>query len=180
MKLFIIAALALVAVADRPQPSYRPRPTYAAPTYAPAPTYKPQPKYAPAPSYGHSSYKPIAILGQEDVHPGDGTYSSKFSTENGIYRSETGVPVPGYGKNAYGEAEDLYRQEGSWSYTNGYGEEVKVAFVADENGYQPSSDILPTPVPTEYPTPEVDPTYVEPQPSYGKPAYQPAYKPAYN
>ena len=91
---FIIAALALVAVADRPQPSYRPRPsyaapapTYAAPTYAPAPAYKPQPKYAPAPSYGHSSYKPIAILEQEDVHPGDGTYSSRFSTENGIYRS---------------------------------------------------------------------------------------------
>ena len=75
-----------MAVADRPQPSYRPRPayvapTYAAPTYAPAPTYKPQPKYAPAPSY-----KPIAILEQEEVHPGDGTYSSKFSTENGIYR----------------------------------------------------------------------------------------------
>ena len=93
---FIIAALALVAVADRP--SYRPRPTYAVPTYAaptyaprptyaPAPTYKPQPKYAPAPSYGQSSYKPIAILEQEDVHPGDGTYSSRFSTENGIYRS---------------------------------------------------------------------------------------------
>ena len=79
---FIVAALALVAVADRPQPSYRPRPAYAAPTYAPAPAYKPQPKYAPAPAY-----KPIAILEQEDVHPGDGTYSSKFSTENGIYRS---------------------------------------------------------------------------------------------
>ena len=72
---FIIAALALVAVADRPQPSYRPRPPYVAPTYA-APTY------APAPAY-----KPIAILEQEEVHPGDGTYSSKFSTENGIYRS---------------------------------------------------------------------------------------------
>ena len=84
---FIVAALALVAIADRPQPSYRPRPAYAAPTYdaptyAPAPAYKPQPKYAPAPAY-----KAIAILEQEDVHPGDGTYSSKFSTENGIYRS---------------------------------------------------------------------------------------------
>ena len=85
------------------------------------------------------------------------------------------MPVPGYGKNAYGESEDLYHQEGSWSYTNGYGEEVKVTFVADENGYQPASDVLPTPVPTEYPTPEVDPNYVEPQP-----AYKPAYKPAYN
>ena len=96
---FIVAALALVAVADRPQPSYRPRPayapaptyspapSYAAPTYAPAPAYKAQPQYAPAPSYGHSaSYKPIAILEQEDVHPGDGTYRFHFSTENGIYR----------------------------------------------------------------------------------------------
>ena len=99
-------------------------------------------------------------------------------TSNKVFfatRSETGVPVAGYGKNAYGESEDLYRQEGSWSYTNGYGEEVKVSFVADENGYQPSSDVLPTPVPTEYPTPEVDPSYVEPQPAYGKPAYKPAY-----
>ena len=90
-------------------------------------------------------------------------------------RSESGVPLPGYGKSAYGQPEGSYRQEGSWSYTDGYGNPVKVTFVADENGYQPSSDILPTPVPTEYPTPEVNPSYVEPQPAYGKPAYKPAY-----
>ena len=77
--------------------------------------------------------------------------------------------MPGYGKNAYGEAEDLYRQEGSWSYSDGYGNPVKVTFVADENGYQPSSDILPTPVPTEYPTPEVsEQVYEQPAPAYGK------------
>ena len=83
-----------MAVADRPQPSYRPRPTYAAPTYAPpAPTYA-APTYAPpaptyaAPSYAAPSYQaqPIAILEQEDVHPGDGSYNFHFSTENGIYR----------------------------------------------------------------------------------------------
>ena len=90
-------------------------------------------------------------------------------------RSESGVPLPGYGNNAYGQPEGSYRQEGSWSYTDGYGNPVKVTFVADENGYQPSSDILPTPVPTEYPTPEVNPSYVEPQPAYGKPAYKPTY-----
>ena len=82
-----------MAVADRPQPSYRPRPayatpapTYAAPTYAPpAPTYA-APSYAP-PSYNvQPSYKPIAILEEENVHPGDGTYNFHFSTENGIYR----------------------------------------------------------------------------------------------
>ena len=90
---FIIAALALVAVADRPQPSYRPRPVYTTPvpTYAP-PTYAPPtpayaaPSYAP-PSYNvQSSYKPIAILEEKNVHPGDGTYNFHFSTENGIYR----------------------------------------------------------------------------------------------
>ncbi|XP_043246490.1 endocuticle structural glycoprotein SgAbd-3-like [Amphibalanus amphitrite] len=177
MKAFIVAALALVAAADRPQPSYRPRPAYSAPTYA-TPTYTAQP-----------SYKPIAILEEENIHPGDGSYNFHFSTENGIYRSESGVPLPGYGKNAYGQPEGSYRQEGSWSYTDGYGNPIKVTFVADDNGYQPSSDILPTPVPTQYPTPAVGPTYVEPQPayvepqpayvepqsSYGKPAYQPAY-----
>ncbi|XP_043246495.1 cuticle protein AM1274-like isoform X1 [Amphibalanus amphitrite] len=153
---FIIAALALVAAADRP--------AYPTPAYGPRPAY-------PAPAHG--SYKPIAILEEESVHPGDGTYNFHFSTENGIYRSENGVPLPGYGKNAYGQPEGSYRQEGSWSYTDGYGNPVKVTFVADDNGYQPSSDILPTPVPTEYPTPEVDTAYVEP--AYGKPAYQPAY-----
>ena len=96
---------------------------------------------------------------------------------NYIDRSESGVPLPGYGygQNAYGQPEGSYRQEGSWSYSDGYGNPIKVTFVADENGYQPSSDILPTPVPTQYPTPEVTRSYVEPQP-----AYQPAYQPTYN
>ena len=92
-----------------------------------------------------------------------------------IFRSESGSPLPSYGQNAYGQPEGSYRQQGSWSYTDGYGNPIKVTFVADENGYQPSSAILPTPVPTEYPTPAVDPTYVEPQS-----VYQPAYQPAYN
>ena len=71
---FIIAALALVAAADRP--------SYPAPT----PAYGPRPVY-PAPAHG--SYKPIAILEEENVHPGDGTYNFHFNTENGIYRSVT-------------------------------------------------------------------------------------------
>ena len=98
------------------------------------------------------------------------------------------MPLPSYGRSAYGygQPEGSYRQEGSWSYTDGYGNPIEVTFVADKNGYQPSSGILPTPVPTEYPTPVVDLTYVEPQPAYepaqpARPAYQPeqpAYQPA--
>ena len=108
--------------------------------------------------------------------------SCNNSKDNFLSRSESGVPLPGYGQNAYGygQPEGSYRQEGYWSYTDGYGNPIKVTFVADQNGYQPSSDILPTPVPTEYPTPAVDPTYVEPQPDYqpAQPAYEPA-RPAY-
>ena len=44
---------------------------------------------------------------------------------------------------------------GSYSYTAADGTPVLITFVADENGFQPEGDALPTPVPTEYPTPEV-------------------------
>ena len=106
---FIIAALALSAVADRPQTRYAPAPVYRPQqTYAPAPVYRPEPTYAPPaptyaaptyaaptyaaptyapPTYGaQPSYRPIAILEEENVHPGDGTYNFHFSAENGIYR----------------------------------------------------------------------------------------------
>ncbi|XP_075168428.1 larval cuticle protein 4-like [Haematobia irritans] len=36
---------------------------------------------------------------------------------------------------------------GSYEYVSPEGEHVKVTYVADENGYQPVSDLLPTPPP---------------------------------
>lgn len=36
---------------------------------------------------------------------------------------------------------------GHYEYISPEGEHIKVDYVADENGYQPSSDILPTPPP---------------------------------
>ena len=36
---------------------------------------------------------------------------------------------------------------GEYSYISPEGEHVSVSYVADENGYQPSSDLLPTPPP---------------------------------
>ncbi|XP_037077856.1 larval cuticle protein LCP-22-like [Pollicipes pollicipes] len=76
-------------------------------------------------------------------------------TENGISRNENGSPKDGYGKSEYGQPTGGYVQQGGWSYSDDYGNPIQVTFVADENGYQPSSDILPTPVPTEYPLPIV-------------------------
>ncbi|XP_037074499.1 cuticle protein CP14.6-like [Pollicipes pollicipes] len=72
-----------------------------------------------------------------------------FETENGIYASESGRPVEGYGD------EESYDVNGEFSYTGPYGVVYKVVYVADANGFQPQGDHLPTPVPTEYPTPEV-------------------------
>ena len=53
---------------------------------APTPAYGPRPAY-PAPAHG--SYKPIAILEEENVHPGDGTYTlSSFQQTFAIFTSE--------------------------------------------------------------------------------------------
>ena len=71
-----------------------------------------------------------------------------FETENGIYASESGRPVEGYGD------EESYDVNGQFSYTGPDGVVYKVVYVADANGFQPQGAHLPTPVPTEYPTPE--------------------------
>ena len=110
----------------------------------------------------------IQILSQEDVHPGDGTYRFSFQTENGIEREETGQPKAGGGYGQNGQPSGGYVQQGGWSYTDGYGNPVRLTFSADENGYQPVGDVLPTPVPTEYPVPVV------PQAYQGEASYSPA------
>ena len=106
-----------------------------------------------------------------------------YQTENGIYASESGKPVVGYG------SEPSYATQGQYSYTDDYGNTYTVTYTADANGFQPQGAHLPTPVPTEYPTPEVPvtqasyqaapaPSYqaapVQPQPQYQ--AYQPRYQ----
>ena len=127
---------------------------------------------APAASYKPASQPVIKILSQENVHPGDGTYRFSFQTENGIERDESGQPKAGGGYDSYGKPSGGYVQQGGWSYTDGYGGAVRLTFTADENGYQPVGDVLPTPVPTEYPVPVV------PQVYQGEQSYRPAPAPA--
>ncbi|XP_071549418.1 cuticle protein AMP1B-like [Panulirus ornatus] len=81
----------------------------------------------------------IPILIDERVGPlEDGTYSFNFETANGISRHEQGSPQ--------GEAGAVAAQ-GGWSFTFPDGTPAVVTFVADENGYRPQSDLLPTPHP---------------------------------
>ncbi|XP_043215156.1 cuticle protein CP14.6-like isoform X3 [Amphibalanus amphitrite] len=168
MKLLLIAAVVAVAAADRPAP--RPYSAPAPPSYsAPAP-----------PQYGQ---KVPQILSQQFDLRDDQSYVASFETENGISASESGKPVAGYG------SEPSYAVQGQYSYTDDYGNTYTVTYTADANGFQPQGAHFPTPVPTEYPTPQVPvtqasyqaapaPSYqaapVQPQPQYQ--AYQPSYQ----
>ncbi|XP_037074818.1 endocuticle structural glycoprotein ABD-4-like [Pollicipes pollicipes] len=187
MKLFIVAAVLAVAAADRlpaprsysvpAPPSYSApaQPSYSAlaqPSY-PAPA---QPSYS-APAAPKYSPKVIEILSQEFDLRDDQSYDSSFQTENGIYASESGQAVAGYGD------EQSYAVQGQYSYTGDDGVSYTVTYVVDANGFQPQGDHLPTPVPTEYPTPEVPATQASyqaaPAPSYQAapaPQYQPTYQ----
>ncbi|XP_063708824.1 endocuticle structural glycoprotein SgAbd-2-like [Culicoides brevitarsis] len=67
-----------------------------------------------------------------EVNP-DGTYSYNFAAANGISVDENGKG---------GE----YAQ-GSFTWTSPEGETFNVKYTADENGFQPEGDHLPTPPP---------------------------------
>ncbi|KAM7342780.1 larval cuticle protein 4-like [Cochliomyia hominivorax] len=71
------------------------------------------------------------IHSDSDVRP-DG-FNYHLETTNGISAKASG--------DAYGNV------QGDFQWISPEGEHVAVNYVADENGYQPSSDILPTPHP---------------------------------
>jgi Insect cuticle protein len=72
---------------------------------------------------------PVIIAQSSDISP-DGSYSYAYETSNGIAGSEAGVG----GKNA----------AGSNSYYSPDGTPIKLTYTADENGYHPQGDHLPT------------------------------------
>ncbi|XP_066943611.1 cuticle protein AMP1A-like [Macrobrachium rosenbergii] len=85
-------------------------------------------------SSSEEDHEVVSILKDERTHEGDGTYSFDFETANGIRFQESGSPD--------GE-EDAVVQAGQYSYTAPDGTEVELKYVADENGFQPESDLLP-------------------------------------
>ncbi|XP_066943730.1 cuticle protein AMP1A-like [Macrobrachium rosenbergii] len=97
---------------------------------------------APAARSSADSSEEVAILRDDRVHEDDGKYNFDFESENGIRFSEAGSPD--------GD-EDAIVSAGQYSYTAPDGTEVVVKYVADENGFQPQSDLLP--VAPEFPHP---------------------------
>ncbi|KAF4520081.1 hypothetical protein B566_EDAN014186 [Ephemera danica] len=87
--------------------------------------------------------EPIAILrlDNEGVNH-DGSYKFGYETANGISADEAG-----YVKNAGQEGQEAQVAEGSFSFTADDGQVYTVKYIADENGFQPQGDHLPTPPP---------------------------------
>ena len=77
----------------------------------------------------------------ESVNNGDGSYQYVYETGNGINADEQGSV-----KNAGSESEASVAQ-GSFSYTSPEGTPIQISYIADENGFQPVGDHLPTPPP---------------------------------
>lgn len=66
---------------------------------------------------------------------GPEAYSYGFETDNGIVAEENGVATNGV------------QAQGGYSYTGDDGQVYSVTYTADEGGYQPKGDHLPTPPP---------------------------------
>ncbi|XP_028168598.1 larval cuticle protein LCP-14-like [Ostrinia nubilalis] len=78
----------------------------------------------------------------------DGSFSYTFETSNGISGQAEGHVKPSVGKD-----EPAIEVSGSSQYISPEGEKISLTYVANENGYQPQGDHLPTPPPAE-PIPE--------------------------
>ncbi|CAL4134395.1 unnamed protein product, partial [Meganyctiphanes norvegica] len=83
---------------------------------------------------------PVATILRDDREGPDasGYYSFNVDTSDGIRRQEQGQ---GSGPNG------AVVQQGSYSFTFPDGTPAEFSFVADENGFQPVSNLLPTPHP---------------------------------
>lgn len=81
----------------------------------------------------YSGQNEIKIL-RYDNNPnyGDGSYSYNYETENGIAAQEEGATNG-----------DKTEAHGGYSYISPEGEQIKIEYVADENGYQPKGSHVP-------------------------------------
>ncbi|XP_045135719.1 cuticle protein AMP1A-like [Portunus trituberculatus] len=87
----------------------------------------------------------VPILKDERVHEDDGTYNVEVETGNGIVLAQSGVPAGPKGSVV---------KSGQYSYTAPDGTPIVVKFVADENGYQAQSDVLPVAPAFPHPIPD--------------------------
>ncbi|XP_042218345.1 cuticle protein AMP1A-like [Homarus americanus] len=100
----------------------------------------PRPDYKAADSMEKKDVVPI--IQDDRVHEEDGRYHIEVKTGNGITISQSGSPEGDSG---------AISKAGEYSYTAPDGTIVRMKFVANANGFQPESDLLP--VAPEFPHP---------------------------
>ncbi|XP_071548919.1 cuticle protein AM1159-like [Panulirus ornatus] len=95
-------------------------------------TAAPQGSYSAPPRYTSDE---IPILSDNREGPDQhGNYNFNFETGDGISRTEEGAPQ--------GE-EGAVASQGYWTFSFPDGSDAHVEFIADGDGYQPESDLLP-------------------------------------
>ncbi|KAJ8985126.1 hypothetical protein NQ317_012777 [Molorchus minor] len=71
-----------------------------------------------------------------------------YETENGISASADGVPKQVQLVEAGAQGPQVaVASKGAFGWTSPEGEPISIQYIADENGYQPQGNILPTPPP---------------------------------
>ncbi|XP_053632043.1 cuticle protein AMP2 [Cherax quadricarinatus] len=83
---------------------------------------------------GRPEYKHIEILRDEREDRGDGNFRYEFETENGIHVNAVGTP----GSQGQSNIEGFFR------FPLDDGTIGEVQYVADELGYRPQSNLIPT------------------------------------
>ncbi|CAH3903309.1 unnamed protein product [Pieris brassicae] len=92
-------------------------------------------------NFGGSGGANIPIVKYENVNNGDGNYRFSYETGNGIQAQETGSP------RAQGPEGPAVTAEGGFSFRTPEGQQISLSYTADENGFHPVGDHLPTPPP---------------------------------
>ncbi|CAH1644286.1 unnamed protein product [Spodoptera littoralis] len=135
----------------KPTPApFRYRPVSVTPAYKPIAftASTPSPVVAPVPvaRVVSDARNAQTLKYGNEVNP-DGSYNYFYETDNGIAAQEQGTP-----RNFGGNPPVVPSvAQGSFSWTSPEGEPIVITYVADENGYQPSGNAIPTapPVPPQ-------------------------------
>ncbi|CAG9768703.1 unnamed protein product [Ceutorhynchus assimilis] len=80
------------------------------------------------------------IRSESDIQP-EGSYQFAYETDNGISAQEQGNIQP------QGPEQALKSVQGQFQFLTPENEQIQISYVADENGYQPTGNALPTPPP---------------------------------
>ncbi|XP_066254880.1 endocuticle structural glycoprotein SgAbd-3-like [Euwallacea similis] len=77
---------------------------------------------------------------ESDITP-EGSYQYAYETDNGISAQEQGNIQP------QGPEQATKSVSGQFQFLTPENEQIQISYVADENGYQPTGNALPTPPP---------------------------------